>query len=166
MVLTNWGAPYVQVEDASGNWDYNLASHRGLDPRFVWKLEADFEPQSDFPLENIATVKLSGPSSITTNIMNVPVNISWDGYWVDVNMPTNRPDLALKFICVTDEQGNKSVQQSGSWGRHRFRKGSFNFRNGNVLTRDGNPTTMTFALVPNIHTTFYAQPRLADERVK
>jgi len=167
-VLTNWGAAYVRVEDASGNWDYNLASHRALDPRFVWKLEADFEPESDFPPESVATVSLSGRSSpIITNIWNMPVKISWDGsYWIDVNMPTNRPDLALKFVCVTDEQGNKAVDASGSWGRHQFRKGSFMFRNGNVLTMVGTPTTLTFAAVPNVHATFYAQPRLADEHVK
>ena len=167
-VLTNWGAAYVRVEDASGNWDYGLASHRALDPRFVWKLEADFEPESDFPPQSVATVDLSGRSSpITTNIWNMPVKISWDrSYWIDVNMPTNRPDLALKFVCVTDQQGNKAVNASGSWGRHQFRKGSFMFRNGNVLTMVGTPTTLTFAAVPNVHATFYAQPRLADEHVK
>jgi hypothetical protein len=166
VVLTNWSAAYVRVEDASGNWDYHLASHRGLDPRFVWKLEADFEPQSDFPPESMATVNLSGrSSSITASIMNVPVKISWDGYWVDVNMPTNRTDLALHFICVTDENGNKSVEPgSGSWGRHSFRKGSFMFRDGDALTMAGTPTTMTFAIVPNIHATFYAQPRLVTEQ--
>ena len=166
-VLTNWGAAYVRVEDASGNFEYGLG-HRALDPRFVWKLEADFEPESDFPPESVATVDLSGRSSpITTNILDVPVKISWDGsYWIDVNMPTNRPDLALKFVCVTDEHGNKAVDASGSWGRHQFRKGSFMFRNGNVLTMVGTPTTLTFAAVPNVHATFCVQPRLADEHVK
>src|SRR5439155_8370846 len=87
-VLTNWVAAYVRVEDASGNWDYGLASHRALDPRFVWKLEADFEPESDFPPESVATVDLSGRSSpITTNILDVTVKISRAGsYWIDVNM--------------------------------------------------------------------------------
>jgi len=167
-VLTNWAATYVRAEDASGNWDYNLARHRALDPRFVWKLDADFEPRADFPPENTATVDLSGRSSpITTNILNVPVKISWDGsHWIDVNMPTNRPDLALKFVCVMDEEGNKSGEASGSWNQHRFRKGDFYFQNGNVVTRVYKPTKLTFAVVPNVHATFYAQPRLLDERVK
>jgi DNA/RNA endonuclease YhcR with UshA esterase domain len=101
---------------------------------------------------------------MTTNILNVPVIISWDGYWVDVNMPTNRQGVALQFVCVTDEKGNKSVNASGSWNRHFFRKGSFMFQDGNVLTMVGKPTTMTFAIVPNIHASFYAQPRLVTER--
>ena len=168
VVLTNWGAPYVRVEDASGNWG-PLQNHRSLDPRFVWQLEADFEPHSDFPPESMTTVNLSRrSSSITTSIMNVPITISWDGYWVDVNMPTNRTDLALHFICVTDEKGNKSVEPfgSGNWDRHYFRKGSFMFRDGDALTMVGTPTTMTFAIVPNIHATFYTQPRLVTEPVK
>jgi hypothetical protein len=165
VVLTNWGAPYVRVEDASGNCGF--ASFRALDPRFVWKLEADFEPESDFSEDNLVTLTLPAPNaSVTTDVLGVPVTLSWDGYWIDANMPTNRPDLALKFVCVTDEQGNKSVQQSGSWGPHQFRKGSFLFQNGNVLTMVGKPTEMTFAVVPNVHATFYAQPRLADEHVK
>ena len=164
-VLANWGAAYVRVEDASGNWSPNFQSHRSLDPRFVWQLEADFEPQSDFSPESMATMHLSAQSALmTTNILNVPVQISWDGYWVDVNMPTNRPDLALQFVCVTDERGNKSVLESGSWNRHFFHRGSFRFRAENALTMDGKPTTMTFAIVPNIHATFYAQPRLVSQR--
>jgi RNA polymerase sigma factor (sigma-70 family) len=164
--LTNWGPAYIRAEDASGNWDYNLRSHRSLDPRFVWKLEADFEPQSGFSPESMATVNLSGQSALrTTNILNVPVQISWDGYWIDVNMPTNRPDLALQFVCVTDEKGNKSVEpSSGSWNRHFFRKGSFMFRDGNAMTMVGKPTTMTFAIVPNIHAVFFAQPRLVPKQ--
>lgn len=167
MVLTNWGATYVRVEDASGNWSPILQSHRSLDPRFVWKLEADFQPQSGFPHESMATVNISGQSaSMTTSILNVPVRISWDGKWIDVNMPTNRSDLALQFVYVTDERGNKSAFASGSWDRHFFRKGSFMFQDGNALTMVGKPTTMTFAIVPNIHATFYAQPRLVVEQVK
>jgi len=161
VALTNWVAAYVQMEDASGNWNPIFQSHRSLDPRFVWRLEADFEPQSDFPPESMVTVNLSGQSTLmTTNILNVPVNISWNrSNWIHVEMPTNRSDLALKFVCVTDERGNKSVHSSGSWNHHQFSRGHFFFQDGN----DGTPTTMTFAVVPNIHATFYAQPRLVTE---
>ncbi len=166
-VLTNWGAAYVHVEDASGNWS-PFQSHRSLDPRFVWQLEVDFEPQSDFPPESMATVSFSRRSaSMTTNIMDVPVKISWDGsFWIHADMPTNRSDLALKFVCVTDERGNKSVHSSGSWNQHQFWKGDFAFRDGSTLTMVSTPTSMTFAVVPNIHATFYAQPRLVIEPVK
>ena len=125
LLLTNWSATYVRVEDASGNWDYNLASHRSLDPRCVWKLDGDFEPESDFQPENLLTVNLPKPlSSVTVNLMNMPVTISREGGdWIGVTMPTNRTDLALKFVCATDEQGRRTSEASGSWSQHGFRRG-------------------------------------------
>jgi hypothetical protein len=165
LTLTNWSATYEQVEDASGNWDY-LAGHRSLDPRYVWKLDADFEPESDFQPENLLTVNLPKPSSaVTVNLMNMPVTISWDGYWLDATMPTNRTDLALKFVCVTDEQGRRTSETSGSsWSQHSFRKGGFMMRNGGSFSIGGfRLTTVTLAIVPNVHTTFYAQPQLLNE---
>jgi hypothetical protein len=164
LVLTNWSATYVRVEDAIGNWDYNLASHRSLDPRHVWKLEADFEPVSDYQPEQLLTVKLPSSSSpITVNHRNVPVTITWDGSWVNVEMPTNRTDLALRFVCVADEQGRIAFESSGSWGQYGFRKGSFMMRSGGMVTMSGfHITMMTFAIVPNLHATFYAQPRLLN----
>jgi hypothetical protein len=167
LLLTNWNVPYVSVEDASGNWDYNLASHRGLDHRYVWKLEADFEPGSDLPEGNVVSVPLPKRATITTNVMNLPVTISWDGYWMDVQMPTNRPDLALRFVCVMDAEGERTSDASGSWNQHYFRKGSFMWHKGGVLSM-GNlrPATVTFAIVPNVHATFYAQPRLVVDEKK
>jgi hypothetical protein len=165
LVLTNWSAGYgyVRAEDASGNWD-TLASHRSLDPSYVWKLEADFEPGSDFAPENLATVALpAGPSTVTTNVMNVPVTISWDGHWVDASMPTNQPNLALRFVTAADDDGATGENPSGSWNQFRFRKGSFMVRKGNVLRTDFKPTRLTVAVVPNAHATFYTQPQLEIE---
>ncbi len=170
VVLTNWSAPYgnLEVEDASGNWD-TLASHRSLDPRYVWKLEADFEPIANFSSEQLATIRLPARgSSVTTNVMNVPVTVTWDGYYVDASMPTNRPDLVLRFVAVSDDAGqsvSEADHPSGSWDRYRFRKGSFMARKGNVLTTDFKPTTLTFVLVPSVHATFYTQPQLIDEKL-
>jgi hypothetical protein len=164
-VLTNWAAAYgyVHAQDASGNWDW-LAPHRSLDPRYVWKLEADFEPQSNFANENLATVLLpKSLSSITTNIMNVPVTVSWDGYWIDASMPTNRPDLGLKFVTAANDEGDTVADASGSWNQFRFRKGSFMVRKGNVLTMRFTPTKVTMAVVPNVHATFYTQPKFVGE---
>jgi hypothetical protein len=165
LLLTNWSAAYVRVADASGNWDYNLASHRGLDPRYVWKLDADFEPQSDFPPENLLTVNLPKPySTVTANLMNIPVKISWDGDYVDASMPTNRTDLALRFVCVTDVQGRKTSRGSGSWGQHQFRQGSFMMLDGGVMSMGNfHFTNVTLAIVPNVHGTFYSQPKLLNE---
>ena len=166
LLLTNWSATYVRVEDASGNWDYNLASHRSLDPRCVWKLNGDFEPESDFQPENLLTVNLPKPlSSVTVNLMNMPVTISREGGdWIGVTMPTNRTDLALKFVCATDEQGRRTSEASGSWSQHGFRRGDSMMRDGGVISMgDFRLTTVTFAIVPNLHTTFYAQPQLLSE---
>ncbi|HEV7923829.1 MAG TPA: hypothetical protein VGR14_00630 [Verrucomicrobiae bacterium] len=168
LTFTNWSATYVQVEDASGNWDYNLAGHRSLDPRYVWKLDANLEPESDFPPENLLTVNLPKPSSaVTVNLMNMPVTISWDGIYLDATMPTNRTDLALKFVCVTDEQGRRTSKSgSGSWNQHYFREGNFMMRDSGIFTMSGfRLTTVTFAIVPNVRTTFYAQPQLLNERL-
>ena len=39
-------------------------------------------------------------------------------------------------------------------------------RDGVMSIVDVRPTKVTFAVVPNIHTTFYVQPRLVVEKVK
>jgi RNA polymerase sigma factor (sigma-70 family) len=168
VLLTNWGAVYGQMADASGNWSPNLQRHRSLDPGFVWKLEMDFEPQSNFTAENVATVNLPRPrSKITTEVMGQPVTISWDGTWIDADMPTNRPDLALKFVGAADAQGNEMLKPAGSWDQYRFREGDFIVRREGILTTvDVRPAKVTLAVVPNIHTTFYIQPRLVAENVK
>ena len=163
--LTNWSAPYGQAEDASGNWEW-LASHRSLDPKYVWKLDADFQPESNFSDENIATITLpKGSSTITTNVMDVPVTISWDGSWVDASVPTNDPNRALKFVNAANDQGENMCDASGSWSQYQFRKGSFMTRRDNILTMDFKPTKVTVAVVPNVHVTFYAQPKLISDGI-
>ena len=167
VLLTNWGAVYDQMVDASGNWNPILQRHRSLDPRYVWKLDMDFEPQSDFTPVNMATVNLPrAGSKIATEVMGQPVTISWDGTWIDASMPTNRPDLALKFVSATDAQGENMHDAASSWSQFRFRKGDFMAEREGVLTMGVNPTKVTFAIVPNIHTTFYVQPRLVLEKAK
>ncbi|HAO79023.1 MAG TPA: hypothetical protein DCQ92_08625 [Verrucomicrobia subdivision 3 bacterium] len=169
VLLTNWSAMHFQIQDASGNWNPLLQSHRSLDPRFVWKLEMDFEPDSDFPDGSMVTVNLPKRSStFTTNVMNVPVTISWDGNdRIDASMPTNRPDLGLRYISATDDQGENLLQSSGGGGQYAFLEGYFMAQRGGVLHMgDVKPATVTFAIVPNVHTTFYAQPKLVVEKVK
>jgi len=167
VLLTNWSPTYVHAEDASGNWDL-LASHRSLDPSYVWKLEADFEPESNFSDENLTTIRLpAGSSTITTNIMNVPVTISWDGYWLDASISTNDPKRALRFVDAANDEGEKvAAEPSGNWDQYHFRKGGFMTLRENVLTTDFKPTKVTVAVVPNVHVTFYTQPRLVSEQVK
>ncbi len=168
VLLTNWGAVFDQMADASGNWNPILQRHRSLDPRYVWKLDMDFEPQSNFTPENMATVSLPrAGSKISTEVMGQPVTISWDGTWIGADMPTNRPDLALKFVGAADAQGNEMLNPSGGGNQHRFTEGNFMVRRDGVMSMvDVRPTKLTFAVVPNIHTTFYVQPRLVAEKAK
>ena len=168
VLLTNWGAVYDQMADASGNWDPILQRHRSLDPGYVWKLDMDFEPQSNFTAENMATANLPrAGSKISTEVMGQPVTIFWDGTWIDADMPTNRPDLALKFVGAADAQGNEMLNPSGGGSQYRFREGDFMVRQDGVMSMvDVRPTKLTFAVVPNIHTTFYVQPLLVLEKVK
>lgn len=168
-LLTNWAPAYIQAEDASGNWISFVGkrSHRSLDPRYVWKLDMDFEPVSDFSPENVVTVDLPEPSSSTiTNVMNLPVTIFWDGNRVNASIPTNNPNLALKYIRVANERGDVFTDGSGSWGQYQFGKGSFMTRNGNFVTEGLQPTKVTLAVVPNVHMTFYVQPKLVVEKGK
>ena len=165
VLLTNWSANfgYVHVEDASGNWDL-LASNRSLDPKYVWKVDADFEPGSDFPAENVATIRLpKGSSTFTTNVMNVPVTISWDGSWVDATIPADDTNRALRFVTAANDAGETSYNPSGSWNQYFFRKGSFMVLRDGLLTTDFKPTRLTFAVVPNIHVIFYTKPQLLGE---
>jgi hypothetical protein len=166
VLLTNWSAAYVQAEDASGNRG-PLPTHLSLDPRYVWKLEADFEPVSDFAEGEVATIGLPRPSStITTNVMNVPVTVSWDGYSLDASIPTNQPNLGLRFINAANDEGENAYHARASGTQYRFREDNFMTRRGNVLTTDFKPTKVTVAVVPNVHATFYTQPRLVGERPK
>lgn len=161
VLMTNWSVPYgnVQAEDASGNWD-SLASHRSLDPKYVWKVEADFEPQSNFSKESLATIQLPhGSGTVITNVMNIPVTLSWDGSWIDASIPTNHPNVALRFVDATEDDGQNVYQASGNWSKHRFHKGSFMTEKAGVLTMVFKPTKVTIVVVPTLHTTFYVQPR-------
>jgi hypothetical protein len=163
--LTNWSPAYIQAGDASGNSTGNFQMHRSLDPRFIWRLGMDFEMVSNFPPKNVFTVPLrrQGNAPLVTNVMDVPVTISWNGQWVDAEMPTNRSDLALKFVSVTDRNGDTGAMGSGSWNQFGFREGSFYAIKNGVYNQIGQPVTVTFAVVPNIHTIFYVQPKLINE---
>ena len=161
--MLNWDHPYIRVEDASGNWDYLLASHRSLDPRYVWKLDTDFEPASNFPAGSILRLSLpKAGATITTNLLNLPVAISWDDDFLDASIPTNQANMALRYLSVEDSEGAASLDPSGSWNQFMFRKGSFMWRrNGDLITSGPQPKTLTFAIVTNVHAVFYVQPLLS-----
>jgi hypothetical protein len=163
VLLTNWNASYTRFEDARGNWDYFFG--QSLDPRYVWKFDADFEPESDFAPENLLTINLPKTrTTISTNLMNVPLTISWNGDDIEANIPTNRTDIALRFVCITDEQGRKGINPGGNWNQHSFRMGNFMVQTEQgLITSDLHLTTATIAIVPNVHATFYTQPSLVIE---
>jgi hypothetical protein len=159
--LDDWDQPYVRVEDSSGNWDYNLASHRSLDPRYVWKVEADFEPATNFPEASVLKMPLPKPgTTLTTNVANTPVTISWNSQWLEASIPTNRSDVAIRFRSVEDGQG-ETLSGMGSWEQYSFRRGAFMQRIiGWPPMIQVQPKTLTLAIVTNVHATFYVQPVL------
>jgi hypothetical protein len=155
--LTNWTTGYINARDASGNWDM-FASHRSLDPRYVWKMETDFEPSSDFSDDSVATVTVpvSLPAPLVTNIAGVPVTLSWGNrYFLSAQIPTNRTDLAIRFVSARDENGGELNNGSASWNRFGFWQGM-----GFSPPVKGRYVQATIAIVPNVHLTFYRQPRL------
>ncbi len=116
VTFTNWGAPYIRVEDASGNWDNNFASHRSLDPGHVWKLDMDFQPESALPPHWVATINLPPPNTTITNThRGQAISLASDGSSIDVAMATNRNDLALRFINATDADGFSTTHADGNW---------------------------------------------------
>jgi len=168
ITLTNWTANYIHAEDASGNSGYygtistvtnGWVIHRnwrGLDPRFVWKLEMDLEPASDFPTESLHAVSVpTTPSAkLVTNLVGIPVTISWvNQSMLSVQIPTNRTDLALRFVSAENLQGANIDQLSGSWNQHGF------WRSMDLSAANGDMRA-TIALVKNVHLQFYLQPRL------
>lgn len=174
VVLTNWAAVYTKAEDASGNgrhlvrYDRNsrviLQHHRSLDPRCVWKLDMDFEPISNFSEQNLATVVFVEPTAkITTNVMGVPVEISWSNVYskwgnpyITASIPTNRTDLGLQFVSMQDDQGKDLPYNSAGWNPHGFSR--------SMEITDSKQVKVTVAVVPNVHTTFYTQPRIESAK--
>ncbi len=160
-LVTNWEARFTQAEDASGNWDL-FASHRSLDPHYVWKLESDFEMQSGFPPGSVVTIPLpaSGSATVTTNLLNLPVTVSWDGNWIDASIPSTHPELALRCVSIANDEGETARDGSASWSQYHFRKGDFMVQRNNVLFTGFKPTRVVVAVVSNFHATFYTQPKV------
>lgn len=165
VLLTNWSPTYVHAEDASGNSTY-LRRNIGLDPRCVWKLDMDFEPTSNFSEESLATLYLpvAPEATLITNVMGMPVTFSWmpqystypEQHYLEANMPTNHPNLALKFVSALDEGGTNIAGGNASWDKYFFRR--------QIKPTESKFVKVTFAVVPNVHTTFYTQPRLISNK--
>lgn len=166
VTLTNWSAAHIEAEDASGNWDYlgTLTSvtndwvlhegWRGLDPRFLWKLEVDFSPASQFAAESLFRfqVPVSLPKPIQTNFADLPLEIDWvNQRMLSVKMLTNREDLRLLFVAANDDTGQNLDDWTGSWGQASFWR-SLKLEGTNQLVN------ATIAIVPNVHVTYYVQP--------
>jgi hypothetical protein len=178
LLLENWQLVYNYAEDASGNWIF-LKNDRSLDPQFVWKLEMDFEPTSNILPGGLAVisvpVKLSA-APIMTNILGVPVTLSWtkssESLWgganpppwgrraiLAVNIPTNRLDIGVRCVLVEDKLGHSldgPIPNPLQPGQHNFLR-LLQFPKGEEKQQD---VQVTIAIVPNVHVTFYAQPRL------
>jgi hypothetical protein len=94
--------------------------------------------------------------SIVTNVAGLPLTMSWVNQdMISMAIPTNNSDLALKFVDAHDQRGKKIDEWSGSWDKYHFRR---------MVDRPprGEDAYVTIAIVPNVHMTFFTQPRLVD----
>jgi hypothetical protein len=187
VTLRNWAAAHIEVEDASGNWDSLDSSiyktmgtgrddwtqyqgWQGLDPRFVWKLEIDFSPASEFPPETLHDFRLPMAQSRTmmTNLAGIPLEISWDnppipGFrLLGFRLLTNRSDVRLFFVAANDAQRrafgiSRAFDISGISSSSNLRH-MWGFR----VQGTNESVEATIAIVPNVHVTFYVQPKLVS----
>jgi hypothetical protein len=172
VTLTNWSTANIAAEDASGNWGINamprgftngwtlVSGWRGLDPRFVWRLQVDFAPASQFRPESLFEfrVPVSLATPILTNAAGIPLEISWvNQRMLSVQMLTNREDLRLLFVAAKDSTGRNLDDFSSSGGQPGFWHAvKFDGTNQDVAA--------TVALVANVKVTFYAQPKLVLDK--
>ena len=173
VVLGNWSASRIEAEDASGNFGmYALPGYalpegfapnresvtpdwsicrggRGLDPRFVWKVEVDFcptrTPESLFSPEN--QIRFRVPASLSaplvTNVAGIPLEFRWMAeHSPHVKLLANRPDLRIEL-----------VPDGALWGQYGL---------GGITDRTQS-VDVTVALVPNVHVTYYVQPKLVSD---
>jgi hypothetical protein len=120
------------------------------------------EPQSDFPTGSVFVVRVpvSMASPLITNVASVPVTISWvNSDMLSMQIPTNRTELAIKLVTASDDFGNSLQSGTGSWNRHGFWR-RLEFPSGTRYVQ------ATFAIVPNVHLTFFTQPRLIQADLK
>ena len=177
VTLRNWSAAHIEAEDASGNWDsldsscYRTLSTgsddwtvyqgwQGLDPRFVWKLDIDFCPASDFSPETLhdfqVPVSLSRP--IVTNLAGIPLEISLDNLFMPdfrlltFQLLTNRSDVRLFFVSADDGK-RRAFEISSISGSSKVRR-VWGFR----VQGTNESVEATIAVVPNVHVTYYVQP--------
>ena len=168
VTLTNWSTAHIEADDSSGNWGINsmprgftngwslVSGWRGLDPRFVWRLQVDFAPAWQFGPESLFqfSVPVSLATPILTNAGDIPLKISWvNQHMLSVQMLTNREDLRLLFVAANDGAGRDMDDFSGSWGQAGF---------WHSLKFDGTNQAFeaTVAIVPDVKVTFYVQPKL------
>jgi hypothetical protein len=163
-IRTNWHYPGV-LPDPPQEWSVHW-SWEALDTRFVWRLETDFAPLPAAPIEDKLEFVVPNPSSpFTTNIAGVPVQIrSWQilsgqvmqELNLEAQISNNRTDLRIAILDLRDGNGDR-VGFGLYPGQTQTRLITMPQSPGTPLPW---PLHATIAVVPNIHVTFFVQPRL------
>jgi hypothetical protein len=168
--VTNWAAHDVWVSDSIGNLNpipsissvtngwIVYRSGRSVHPHGIWKIRADFTPESDLKPTNIFTVKINLPltKAFETNLAGFPLKIDFvNESMLAMSIPTNYTNSRLIFLHANGKNGNPIGEVSGSWGQHSF------WRSMN-LNAAGSEMTVTVGIVPNVHFDFTVKPRLVD----
>ena len=179
VTLRNWSAAHIEAEDASGNWDsldalsYKTSSMgsddwtayqgwQGLDPRFVWKLDIDFCPTSDFSPETLHDFQVPGSLSrpLVTNLAGIPLEVGLNNWlmpgsrMLTFQLLTNRPDVRLFFVSAN--KGDHRAYEIRSISSSSKVPHLWGFR----IEGTNDPVKVTLAVVPNVHVTYYVQPKV------
>jgi hypothetical protein len=125
-----WGGKFLTYSD--GYYGYIIASRFPRDSRWLWLLiERRESSDQGGPWKSVAEFKIENT----------------------VEIATNRLDLAVKFISAQDESGKNIDASTGSWGQYGFWQRI-------ELPSKSEEVQATIAVVPNLHISFFAQPRL------
>jgi hypothetical protein len=180
VLLTNWGAHQLMVEDSSGNelgvggpkrvqdgWIV-YEGFRSADPSKVWRLRAGFALDSDYPATNLHTLTVPVPLArpFTTNVAGYPLEIGFvNTDMLSVQLLTNAPDLRLAFVAARDENGKDIDFQAGSYSQFKFwRAMSLPFLRSSGPPPASGTITATIAISRNVPLEFTVKPRLIGGR--
>jgi hypothetical protein len=166
MLLTNWDTHDLVIRDSSGNVDHfgsiKVVTNgwiiervwRSLDPRKIWRIEANLAQDSDFTATNLFTLRIPvSLSTLVTNIDGFPLRGSLNDNWLSVELLTNKSDLRLSLVQAQDQNGTNIAEWSGSWAQFRFNKSL-------SLPAPGGEVIATLAIHKNVKAEFTIKPLL------
>jgi hypothetical protein len=144
---------------------------RILDTRYVWKLNVDFAPKSNFSPDSLHSfsVPMGLAGTITTNISGAEFQITFPNpnMLLSVALLNAGAEQRLVLVGANDEKG-KPLQIAAIDGLKNLRTSRTNLlcllyplglRAPSTLP-NLSTANVTVAVVPNAHATYFVQPRV------